>query len=137
MAEQPGLTMGSTDALTTAATITKRIIDEQLAVLSAYPQHLITAAQMPAKMTALETTTSDLKLQVYTLDTLRACRKLWRLACELHTSSSCMRVGAEQLEPLDLTPLQDLEDRISQLVSELDEINSTASLVPSDEVTMK
>ncbi|KAF4722705.1 hypothetical protein FOZ63_029188, partial [Perkinsus olseni] len=102
MAEQAGLTMGSTDALTTAATITKRVIDEQLAVLSAYPQHLVTAAQMPAKMTALETTTSDLKLQVYTLDALRACRKLWRLACELHTSSSCMRVGTEQLRPLEL-----------------------------------
>lgn len=35
MAEQAGLTMGSNDALTTAATITKRVIDEQLAVLSA------------------------------------------------------------------------------------------------------
>ncbi|KAF4749860.1 hypothetical protein FOZ62_022757, partial [Perkinsus olseni] len=133
MAEQAGLTMGSTDALTTAATITKRVIDEQLAVLSAYPQHLVTAAQMPAKMTALETTTSDLKLQVYTLDALRACRKLWRLACELHTSSSCMRVGTEQLRPLELGGrLKEIEDRIGELEEQLRESRRSAELPSND-----
>ncbi|KAF4654376.1 hypothetical protein FOZ61_008316 [Perkinsus olseni] len=133
MAEQAGLTMGSTDALTTAATITKRVIDEQLAVLSAYPQHLVTAAQMPAKMTALETTTSDLKLQVYTLDALRACRKLWRLACELHTSSSCMRVGTEQLRPLKLGGrLKDTEDRIGELEEQMRESRRSVELPSND-----
>ncbi|KAF4746683.1 hypothetical protein FOZ63_028305, partial [Perkinsus olseni] len=102
-------------------------------LLFGYPQHLVTAAQMPAKMTALETTTSDLKLQVYTLDALRACRKLWRLACELHTSSSCMRVGTEQLRPLELGGrLTDIEDRIGELEEQLRESRRSVELPSND-----